>query len=237
MSTKIIVIVGVILALLLVSCKNSSKDSQFQIKNQPGQTNNQQLPSGHPPISGSGESSNPSGQTMSQPDIAPPPSAPNEGGLDLNGLEKVLPHGWKKTNPSSTMRLAQYKIPSAGGDPDEAECYVFYLGSAAGTIDANVERWYGQFTDQKDKATSKATSTGKLNITYAEVAGTMGGGMMGGTNNKSNYRLFAAIVETKAGPYFFKAVGPEKTIKAQRDAMKSWLSKAAAADAKEIEMH
>ncbi len=241
MPLRISVLAMLSVVFLLAACK---KDNQFKVTNQgnpPSSMNpsnqptpsNSQLPPGYPNVG------QPQGGQMgtNSGEIPPPPSAPTEGGIDIAGLEKNLPRGWKKVTPASTMRLAQYKLPKASSDADEAECYVFYLGGNAGGVDANVERWFGQFTDQKDKSTSSATSSGKLKITYAEVAGNMGASMMSGGGAKNDYRLIGAIVETPAGPYFFKATGPDKSIKAQRDAIKTWLGKATANSVEQIEMH
>ncbi len=239
MTFRTILISVLLMGLAFMGCKKA-KDSQFIVKEQTDQMSNQQLPPGHPPIDPNAPPPAASGQAMpSGQAIPPPPAAPNEGGIDLNKLEKALPGGWKKVPPSSNMRIAQYKLPKTSTDPDEAECYVFYLGMQGGTVDANIERWFGQFSDQKDKNTSKSTSAGKLNITFAEVSGKMvANAMMGGSQTeKPQYRLFGAIVETAAGPYFFKAIGPDKSIKAQREAIKSWISKAVPANSEAIGMH
>ncbi len=37
-------------------------------------------------------------------------------------------------------------------------------------------------------------------------------GMAGSGTKKDNYRMLSAIVETSAGPFFFKGVGPAKTM-------------------------
>lgn len=229
-----------VLSLLAFTACRSKNNNQFQVVTPPPQQqtgNTQSLPPDHPPINAQGgqsgqtdQSSGNAGNQMGgqQGGIAPPPAVPDNGALDLAGLEKAMPKGWEKTPPASNMRLAQFKLPKSGGDTEDGELVVFYFGPSAGTVDANIQRWESQFADARDKNTSKFTTASKLNVTVAEVAGTLNtSSMMGGGNaSKSNYRLYAAIVESPTGPFFFKATGPEKTIKAQRDAIKGWLMKA-----------
>ncbi|MDK9698533.1 MAG: hypothetical protein OEM52_00085 [bacterium] len=229
-----ILIIIVLIATLLLGCNRTPKDS-FQVKkNDPAE---QKLPPNHPDISQMQQQQQQPG--MGGSEIPPPPSAPQDGGIDLPALEKALPKNVKKGSPSSSMRLAQYQLVRQGGDSDDGEMALFYLGSNAGSIDANIERWKGQFTERKDESTAKLTSSGKLPVTITELAGTLNQSAMmsGATGTKEKWRLWAAIVETQAGPYFFKAVGPEKTMKAHRDALKSWILKANASGSTAIGMH
>jgi hypothetical protein len=41
--------------------------------------------------------------------------------------------------------------------------------------------------------------------------------------DEPGWRLYAAIVETARGPFFFKAIGPEKTILEARPALESMI--------------
>ncbi|RMD64221.1 MAG: hypothetical protein D6824_04275 [Planctomycetota bacterium] len=40
---------------------------------------------------------------------------------------------------------------------------------------------------------------------------------------KDNYRMLAAIIQTPRGLFFFKGLGPDKTMQAQRDAFRRML--------------
>ena len=52
-----------------------------------------------------------------------------------------------------------------------------------------------------------------------------GGGMPGGppAGAKPGYAMLAAIVETPSGLFFFKATGPEKTLKAAKPDFEKFL--------------
>lgn len=129
------------------------------------------------------------------------------------------PDGWLAETPTNPMRKAQYRLPGQAGDGEMA---VFFFPGAGGSVDANLDRWYGQFKQPdgkatKDKVTSQSKEVNGLKVTVVYVTGTYlksrDGSMMGGpVDEMPNYALRAAIVETSNGPWFYKAVGPQKTI-------------------------
>lgn len=118
------------------------------------------------------------------------------------------------------MRLATLRVPHAPGDSDDAELAVFHFGpGGAGGVDANIQRWVGQFQDRepKDGRRSKRTLAG-LEVDQVEIdSGTFASGMPGAAATpKTGYALIGAIVAAKAGAYFFKLTGPKATVKAAR---------------------
>lgn len=145
---------------------------------------------------------------------------------DAAGVAWSVPQGWK-TAPARQMRVATYNVPATKGDPDLGECGVFYFGPGqGGSVDANVQRWVGQF-EQPDGKPSDAVakkSTDKvagMNVTRVEVTGTftgMGGPMSPVPVKHPAFKLLGAIVEAPQGPVFFKLTGPVKTVDAARGA-------------------
>jgi hypothetical protein len=128
-----------------------------------------------------------------------------------------VPSAWTTAPNPNPMRKATYKIPKAQGDADDAELAV---SSAAGGVEANVDRWAKQFGDAKAK-TEPRTVNG-LKITMVEIKGTYAGGgpMMGAAaaaaGPKEKQMLLGAIVEQGDRQHFFKMVGPEKTVTAAK---------------------
>jgi hypothetical protein len=115
------------------------------------------------------------------------------------------------------MRVATYAIPAAPGDAEGAECAVFYFGAGqGGGVDANLERWIGQF----QPATGSKRWAKKVNglpVSMADVAGTYtahGGSMSKESGNMPGWRLLGAIAEGPQGAVFFKLAGPAKTVAA-----------------------
>ena len=131
------------------------------------------------------------------------------------------PDGWVTEKSSSTMRVAQYKLPRAEGDSEDASLVLYYFGATqGGTAQANIDRWIGQMQQSdgsasKDRAKTEAMTVNGLKITSIDVSGTYTAEMAPGSgtfHNDANYRLRAAVVETPKGNYFVKLVGPAKTV-------------------------
>ena len=116
------------------------------------------------------------------------------------------------------MRKASYVVPRAAGDAEDGELTVFYFGPGqGGSIDANVDRWVGQFGTVKPGDVKRADreANGLRQHTVELETGTFSAGMgMGGSSKpKENYGLVGGIVESPSGAYFFKMTGPAKTVK------------------------
>jgi len=134
------------------------------------------------------------------------------------------PTGWKRVQPKSGIVETEFAIPSEG---DLAAGRMTVMG-AGGTVQANVDRWYGQFSQPdgsatKDKATTKALKLAGCTVTLVDVAGTYkdmpGGPFAGGQAiERPDYRMLAAIVETPdRGSYFLKFYGPGLTVAKHAD--------------------
>ncbi|HLN99228.1 MAG TPA: hypothetical protein VK208_12260 [Pyrinomonadaceae bacterium] len=131
------------------------------------------------------------------------------------------PDGWVVEKPTSEMRFAQYKLPKAEGDAEDAFLVVYYFGKGqGGTTEANIERWINQVkqpdgSPSKDKAKTETSTVNGLPVTTVDVVGTYSGGMSqeSSTHDPSLiYRLRGAVVETPKGSYFVKLTGPQKTV-------------------------
>jgi len=137
-------------------------------------------------------------------------------------LKYSAPSGWAPKTPSSSMRLAEWTLPKAPGDSEDALVTVYFFGATmGGNAQANIDRWVGQFSQPDGKASkdvAKAsvglTSSG-LKISSLDVSGTYVAEVTPGSAehfNKPGWRQIAALIETPGGPYFVKAVGPAATL-------------------------
>lgn len=136
-------------------------------------------------------------------------------------LQFKAPDGWVKEQPSSKMRMAQYKLPKAEGDPEDASLVIYYFGAAqGGPVQGNIDRWISQIhqpdgSDSKAKAKTETSTVNGLKVTIVDVTGTYTADMapgVPGQSNSPNYRLHSAVIETPKGNYFLKLVGPVKTM-------------------------
>lgn len=141
---------------------------------------------------------------------------------NANGeLRFKVPQGWVAENPSSSMRVGQYRLPKVEGDTEDASLVLYYFGKGqGGSVQANIDRWLGQMQQpdgsaSKEKARTEILTVNGLNVTTVDVGGRYTAEMTPGSGtfiDKANYRLRAAIIETPKGAYFAKLVGPEKTV-------------------------
>jgi hypothetical protein len=136
-------------------------------------------------------------------------------------LKYKVPTGWVSEPPSSSMRVAQYKLPKVEGDSEDATLTLYFFGSGqGGSVSDNVDRWINQMqqpdgSPSKDKAKTETLNVNGLKVTMVDVSGTYTAQMSPGSDsrhNDRNQRLRAAVVETPKGNYFAKLIGPEKTV-------------------------
>jgi hypothetical protein len=144
----------------------------------------------------------------------------SSGKLPSGDVEFTAPTEWIAEPPSNSFRKAQFRLPGSHGF--DAELAVFFFPGAGGSVEANLNRWYNQFTQPdgaqtRDKVEKTSVTANDLDVTVVYVTGTYKRPLqpmdMGGpTEDMPDYAMKAAIVETTNGPWFFKAVGPQATV-------------------------
>jgi hypothetical protein len=129
------------------------------------------------------------------------------------------------------MRAATYTVAAAPGDAMSAECGVYFFGAGqGGSVDANIERWTGQFTGANGAAAAPhiaKRAVHGLTIHTVDVAGAysgLGGPMASASHTVAGYRLLGAIVEAPGGNIFIKFTGPGKTIAANQQKFEQLLA-------------
>ena len=147
-------------------------------------------------------------------------------------LKFKVPAGWVEEERSSSMRVAQYKLPRVEGDAEDGSLVLYYFGKGqGGSTNANIERWASQMQTPEGAAKEKLaeesfTTTGGLKVTAVDAKGTYVAETAPGSGtfqNKPGYRLRAAVIETPNGSYFVKLVGPEKTVTRWDESFMSYL--------------
>ena len=147
-------------------------------------------------------------------------------------LQFKAPSEWVGEKPSSSMRLAQYKLPKAEGDREDASLVLYFFGAnRGGSVQANLERWVSQF-EQPDGSSSSAKAklesitVNNLKVARIDLAGTYVAETAPGSgirHNNPDYRLRAAVIETPKGAHYVKLVGPSKTVSRWEKAFNAYL--------------
>lgn len=138
------------------------------------------------------------------------------------GLGFAAPTAWEPRPAASAMRIAEFVVPRAAGDSENAEVIIYFFGGGGGSVDANVDRWIGQMqqadgSPSKDRARRASQTVNGLKVSTVDVSGTYVAEVRPGAAerfNKPGFRLRAAVVETPRGPYYIKMTGPAKTVAA-----------------------
>ncbi len=144
--------------------------------------------------------------------------------VELPGLRFWPGRGWVRQEPTSQMRAAQFRLPLEDWDQTErdsdAQLVVYYFGEqGAGPIQANIDRWLSQFEPAGDRpldAKTEQTTLNGLDATIVRVRGTYVAENLPGSGvrrNEKNWAMVALIVQTDAGPYYVRFLGPRPTIR------------------------
>jgi hypothetical protein len=128
--------------------------------------------------------------------------------------------GWTTKPTTSMMRIAEFVLPKAEGDTEDASLIVYYFGGTGGSVQANIDRWLGQIAQPDGRPTKQvATVTERrvngMAMTHVDATGTLVAEVSPGSaerHNKPGFRLRAAVIQSSNGPYFVRVVGPAKTV-------------------------
>ena len=156
-------------------------------------------------------------------DATPKTTAPStleklpDGRLVLGPFTHRAPKEWTGKPVTSSMRAAHFELSAKAGE--EAELVVFYFGSGgAGGVEANVDRWLGQFAQpdgkpSKDVAKIEKTKIAGQDAVTVSVAGHFATTQMPGGPPPIDMKdgaMLAAIVNSPSGPYYFKLTGARR---------------------------
>ena len=147
-------------------------------------------------------------------------------------LVYAAPDGWAAQKPASSMRVADFVLPRAASDPEDATLTIYYFGGSGGTVQANLDRWIGQMQQPDGRPSTAAArresrTVNGLSVSLVDVSGTYVAEAAPGSatrHNSPNFRLRAGVVQTPGGPYFIKLTGPAKTVAAQSQAFDSFVA-------------
>jgi len=150
--------------------------------------------------------------------------------VDAGGLSFKAPESWKSVPTTSSMRRAQLKVEPVAGDDYPALLVVYAFPGGAGSVEANLKRWQGQFKDadgNPPKIESKTVKGRNTEVTRVETAGHYKPGAIPGMPaepERENARMLVAIVTTPRVGYFLKMVGPDKTMTALKPSFEALIS-------------
>jgi hypothetical protein len=157
----------------------------------------------------------------------------DKGGVsvELDGMKSKTPGSWVEEKPSNKMRFAQFRLPKAKDDKEDAELVIFK--GLGGSSKANVERWKKQFIPPKGKKIEDVSKVTEIKIggdaaTLLDVSGTYRYNPQP-FNPRSKevlrpgYRMLAIHFEGPKDVYHIKLTGPAKTIEQYKKGFDEWI--------------
>ncbi len=131
-----------------------------------------------------------------------------------------LPGNWKEVPPANSMRKYQASIPKSGGDPEDGE---FSVLTGGGGVDANINRWTGQFGGPTSLVAKREVKTANGGMAVVvELEGAYSAMTMQGQQPpKPDFAQLGAVVTTAQGDYFLKLIGPKKTVTENKPAFEA----------------
>ncbi|MGI9014945.1 MAG: hypothetical protein ACR2GY_11950 [Phycisphaerales bacterium] len=155
-------------------------------------------------------------------------NANRDGVAEFSWLLATLPPEWESQTPSSSMRVLQMRVPAGDDQPAAGDATLVAFGGIGGSVDANIQRWVGQFTAEDGSAVEPNIETRNINglaVTIATLTGTYDGGAMSATDSGTGRTMIQAIVVRPDGEQIFiRLLGPTATVLAHRDAFDAMLS-------------
>jgi hypothetical protein len=147
--------------------------------------------------------------------------------------EMQAAHGAAATEGTVVYQPPAEWIKEGQGGAADAELGVFVFPGSGGAVQANIDRWVNQFTQPDGSASNEKAEISKIDnhglqstlvyVTGTYMKGAMGGPMSGTEEELPGYAMMAAIVETSGDPWFFKAVGPQRTIDYWRPSFETFI--------------
>ncbi len=214
------------MSVLAVGCKRDETTAPVAVPTvaaeQPAPAANE-LPPGHPPMPGAAtEATAQPAMPAGHPAItgAAPAAIP---GAAADGLAFEAPAEWQ-AKPARAMLWKVMSAPKVEGDTDDAEVTISSLAANI-PLNANVERWCGQFDLEGGKPCSEAAKIRDLTGTafpskVVEIAGALKSASMNGPAGaaKTGWRMVVVEVTMPGKAWYLKMTGPAKTVAKWQDA-------------------
>ena len=138
---------------------------------------------------------------------------------------------WIRQQAVSSMRAGQFLYDHADESLTDIELVIFFFGAGGGGgIQANIDRWLGQFEGAPEsKLEEKEMGGKKVSLltakgTYLETMA--GAGPFSGAPKtpKADYTMLAAILPSEQGDVFIKVTGPTQSVEAMREAFDKFVA-------------
>jgi hypothetical protein len=150
--------------------------------------------------------------------------------VEWGGLKSTTPAGWKEETPSSKLRQAQFRVPKAEGDKEDAEVAIFFSPGGGG-VEPNIKRQFNGFEPAKGAekldVKQEKIKLGNYDGMYVDIKGTYlkkAFPMAKEGTPVPGYRQIYVIFEDKDGAVASLWLrGPAKTVEKHKEEFDKWV--------------
>jgi hypothetical protein len=137
-------------------------------------------------------------------------------------IRLTAPASWVRGAPRSGFVAAEFQLPRAEGDERDGRLTVSVAG---GSVQANVDRWRGQFGGSPEKEAQTEESIAGVTVTVVDYTGSFNDqmGPMAPGVQREGYRMMGAVVPVGGQLHFIKAYGPAGTIERHAESFRTFL--------------
>jgi hypothetical protein len=130
----------------------------------------------------------------------------------IGGFKFTAPADWIELPPKTMFNLGEFTVPGEEGPAR------LTISSARGGIEANLDRWRGQFVRGPNDSEPRESSISfdGNQATLLELQGTFADSLSGNETRK-NARMLGVAVALPGTDFFIKMTGPGKTVTDRRD--------------------
>jgi len=148
--------------------------------------------------------------------------------VEAKDIKLDVPSNWKKREPTSEMRAAEFEIPAEKSGDESAELVVYHFGGPTGGTRANVQRWIDQFKTEGRKHEVVGGKSRDGRFVLVNLEGTYkkpdGPPQAQKTIDKPNSRVIGVVlireVDGSSDFYFLKLAGPDALVASQAKALR-----------------
>ena len=142
--------------------------------------------------------------------------------VELPAIRLKAPESWVKNRPRNQFVAAEFGLPRAEGDDDDGR---LTISLARGGVEANINRWRGQFETGLARQSQEDLQVVGTTITVVDFSGTYNDqqGPFAPGEKREGYRMIGAIIPVDGQLHFIKAYGPEQTLAKHADSIREFL--------------
>lgn len=138
------------------------------------------------------------------------------GKKEYDGIQFSIPEGWEEIPLSPAQQgliSASFRIPKVGDNVK------LTLSSVGGGIDANLQRWRGQFQlPPGETPTQETIRVDNTDVIWLDLRGTFNSGPAFDTATESGMRMIGVAIPRSPRDFYLKLTGPrEELIKVEKE--------------------